>query len=62
MIAPGVRVARGPNWIWNDQGMHTCVYEPSIKQNTLIASNINLNTTEKHLTRIKKKLIILSFR
>ena len=20
MIAPGIRVARGPNWIWNDQG------------------------------------------
>lgn len=20
MIAPGVRVARGPNWIWNEQG------------------------------------------
>lgn len=21
MIAPGVRVARGPNWIWNEQGI-----------------------------------------
>lgn len=29
MIAPGVRVARGPNWIWNDQGNKEfieCVY------------------------------------
>lgn len=25
MIAPGVRVARGPNWIWNEQGINIII-------------------------------------
>lgn len=26
MIAPGVRVARGPDWMWQNQGNYTICY------------------------------------
>lgn len=36
MIAPGVRVARGPDWIWQNQGMYLTLdylnYPWNIKQ------------------------------
>lgn len=38
MIAPGIRVARGPNWIWNEQGIHKIT---KIKINTLIFTQIS---------------------
>lgn len=35
MIAPGIRVARGPNWIWNDQGKEwqTPINYDAVKEN-----------------------------
>lgn len=41
MIAPGIRVARGPNWIWNDQGINNINKKKTYSSSAFIITKYN---------------------